>query len=63
MSERFLVYDDRPIAHRMLVLHEAAGMSGEYSSYLIRTLVSEGCLRPGTVESTPEGLKADDGRS
>jgi hypothetical protein len=57
MSERFLVYDDRPIAHRMLVLHEAAGMSGEYATYLIRTLLSEGCLRHGTVESTPEGLK------
>lgn len=57
MSEKYLVYDDRPIKHRMLVLHEAAGMSGEYASYLIRTLLSEGCLRHGTVESTPEGLK------
>jgi hypothetical protein len=57
MSERFLVYDDRPIAHRMLILHEAAGMSGEYQTYLIRTLLSEGCLRHGTVESTSEGLK------
>src|SRR3954452_8469816 len=57
MSERFLVYDDRPIAHKMLVLHEAAGMSGDYATYLIRTLLSEGCLRHGTVESTPDGLK------
>ena len=57
MSEKYLVYDDRPIAHRMLVLHEAAGMSGEYATYLIRTLLSEGCLRHGTVESTAEGLK------
>ena len=57
MSEKYLVYDDRPIKHRMLVLHEAAGMSGEYATYLIRTLLSEGCLRHGTVESTPEGLK------
>jgi hypothetical protein len=57
MSEKFLVYDDRPIKHRMLVLHEAAGMSGEYASYLIRTLLSEGCLRHGTVESTAGGLK------
>jgi hypothetical protein len=32
-------------------------MSGEYATYLIRTLLSEGCLRHGTVESTPEGLK------
>jgi hypothetical protein len=57
MSEKFLVYDDRPIKHRMLVLHEAAGMSSEYATYLIRTLLSEGCLRHGTVESTTEGLK------
>ena len=57
MSEKFLVYDDRPIRHKVLVLHEAAGMSGEYASYLIRTLLSEGCLRHGTVESTAEGLR------
>ena len=57
MSEKFLVYDDSPISHKMLILHEAAGMSGEYATYLIRTLLSEGCLRHGTVESTPEGLK------
>jgi hypothetical protein len=58
MSERYLVYDEEPIKHRMLVLHEAAGMSGEYATYLIRTLLSEGRLRHGTVESTPEGLRA-----
>jgi hypothetical protein len=57
MSEKFLVYDDRPIKHKMLVLHEAAGMSSDYASYLIRTLLSEGCLRHGTVEATPDGLK------
>ena len=27
MSEKHLVYDDRPIAHKMLILHEAAGGS------------------------------------
>ena len=57
MSEKFLVYDDQPIKHKMLVLHEAAGMSSEFATYLIRTLLSEGCLRHGTVESTPDGLK------
>ena len=57
MSEHFLVYDDRPIAHKMLVLHEAAGMSGEFATYLIRTLLSEGRLVHGTVVATPEGLK------
>ena len=57
MSERYLIYDDQPIKHKMLVLHEAAGMSGEFAAYLIRTLLSEGCLRHGTVESTANGLK------
>ncbi len=58
MSEHYLAYDTTPIKHKMLVLHEAAGMSGEYASYLVRTLLSEGCLRHGTVESTREGLKS-----
>jgi DNA-binding Lrp family transcriptional regulator len=57
MSEKFMVYDDQPIEHKMLVLHEAVGMSSEYASYLIRTLLSEGCLRHGTVEATADGLK------
>jgi hypothetical protein len=57
MSERYLVYDDTPIRHTMLILYEAAGMSGEFASYLIRTLLSEGSLKYGTVESTPNGLK------
>lgn len=57
MSEKALVYDDRVIAHRMLVLYEAAGMSSDFATYLLRTLLSEGVLRYVTVESTPEGLK------
>ena len=35
----------------MLVLFEAAGMSGEYATYLIRTLLSEGVS--GTAPSSP----------
>ena len=50
MSEHFLAYDERPIKHKMLVLYEAAGMSGEHATYLIRTLLSEGVIRHGTVE-------------
>src|SRR5215211_6124806 len=42
----------------MLVLYEAEGMSGDTASYLIRSLLSEGCVRYETVEKTPQGLQA-----
>lgn len=58
MSERALAYSDEPLAHRMLVLYEAAGMAGDVASYLIRSLLSEGCVRYETVEKTSEGLQA-----
>jgi hypothetical protein len=56
MSERALVYSKEPLSHRMLVIYEAAGMTGEWASYLIRSLLSEGCVRYETVESTSKGL-------
>jgi hypothetical protein len=58
MSERALAYSDEPLEHRMLVLYEAAGMSGEFASYLIRSLLSEGRVRYETVEKTREGMRA-----
>lgn len=57
MSERALAYSEEPIQHRFLVVYEAAGMSGEFATYLIRSLLSEGRLRYETVESTSEGLR------
>jgi hypothetical protein len=56
MSERALVYSKIPLKNRMLVIYEAAGMTGDFASYLIRSLLSEGCVRCETVESTSEGL-------
>jgi hypothetical protein len=56
MSERALAYSTEPLAHRHLVLYEAAGMSGDFASYLIRSLLSEGRLRYETVEKTRDGL-------
>ncbi len=41
----------------MLVLYEAAGMSSDFASYLVRSLLSEGRLRYETVEKTSEGLR------
>lgn len=58
MSERTLAYSEEPIEHRFLVVFQAAGMSGEFVTYLIRSLLSEGLVRYETVEKTPQGLKA-----
>lgn len=58
MSERALAYSQEPIAHRFLVLYEAAGLAGEFASYLMRSLLSEGRLAYETVEKTSEGLRA-----
>jgi hypothetical protein len=56
MSERALAYSDEPLRHRTLVIYEAAGMASDFSSYLIRSLLSEGRLRYETVEKTQKGL-------
>ena len=57
MSERALAYDEEPLAHRFLVIYEAAGLGGELATYLLRSLLSEACLRYLTVERTNDGLK------
>jgi hypothetical protein len=57
MSEKALAYSEEPLAHRFLVLYEAAGMNGDFASYLIRSLLSEGRVRYETVEKTHEGLR------
>ena len=56
MSDRALAYSNEPLKHRHLVIFEAAGMSGEFATYLIRSLLSEGRLRYETVEKTKDGL-------
>jgi hypothetical protein len=57
MSDRSLAYSEEPLQHRMLVLYEAAGLSSEFGTYLMRTLLSEGHIRYETVEKTQDGLK------
>jgi hypothetical protein len=57
MSDRTLAYSEEPIKHRFLVIYEAAGMSGEFATYLMRSLLSEGRVRYETVEKTTEGIK------
>ncbi len=58
MSERALAYSDEPLAHRVLVIFEAAGMGGDFATYLIRSLLSEGRIRYETIEKTRDGLQA-----
>jgi hypothetical protein len=57
MSDRTLAYSEEPIKHRFLVIYEAAGMRGEFATYLMRSLLSEGRVRYETVEKTSEGIK------
>jgi hypothetical protein len=57
MSEKALVYGDEPLKHRMLVINEADGVSGEMQSMLLRVLLSEGCIKYETVEKTADGIR------
>ncbi|MBK7405064.1 MAG: helix-turn-helix domain-containing protein [Phycisphaerales bacterium] len=57
MSERALAYSEEPLKHRTLVIYEAAGLSGDFGTYL-RSLLSEGCIRYETVEKTPQGMRS-----
>jgi hypothetical protein len=56
MSDRALAYSNEPLQHRHLVIYEAAGMASDFATYLVRSLLSEGCLRYETVEKTKDGL-------
>jgi hypothetical protein len=56
MSERALAYSQEPLANRILVIYEAAGVGGDFATYLLRSLLSEGRVRYETVEKTHDGL-------
>ena len=55
MSEHALAYSQEPLSHRFLILYEAAGLESEFASYLLRSLLSEGCIRYETVEKVKGG--------
>jgi hypothetical protein len=55
---RAVAYSSEPLLHRHLVIYEAAEMASEFATYLIRSLLSEGCVRYETVEKTQTGLEA-----
>jgi hypothetical protein len=58
MSEHALAYGNEPLSHRVIVLYEAAGLAGEFGTYLVRSLLSENRISYDTVEKTKDGLKA-----
>jgi hypothetical protein len=58
MSDRALAYSSEPLQRRHLIIYEAAGMASDFATYLIRSLLSEGCVRYETVEKTEKGLEA-----
>ena len=58
MSEKALAYSTEPLKNRFLVVAESAGMQGDFASYLIRTLLSEGQLRYETVINTGKNIEA-----
>jgi len=50
-SGRFLMYDTTDMRHKILVLYEQAALGDDPDlAYVVRSLLSEGCLRYGTVE-------------
>src|SRR5215210_3258544 len=57
MSEKTLLYTDEPLSHRHIILSEAAGLSGDFQEYVIRTQLSEGFLEYEFVEKTSDGLR------
>jgi hypothetical protein len=57
MSEKALAYIDEDLRHRVIVIYEAAGMAGQFATYLMRTLLSEGQINHQTVEPTKDGLR------
>ena len=56
VSDRALAYTEADLQHRFLVIFEAAGMTGEFASYLVRSLLSEGRIVYEMVERQPSGL-------
>jgi len=57
MSEKCLFFTEESLSHRMLVIYEAAGMQNEMTSYIIRSILSEGVARYETVEKTSSGFR------
>jgi hypothetical protein len=56
MSEKALIYTNLDLKHRFIILYEAGGM-GPQASYIMRSLLSEGCIKYEFVDKTEKGLQ------
>lgn len=55
VTDKSLIYDDRELSHRTLVLLEAQSLSSDFFNYMIRSLLSEGHVRYLTTEKGDDG--------
>jgi hypothetical protein len=58
MSEHGLIYLTEPMAHRVLIIYEAAGLESDFQSYLIRSLLSEGRIKYQTNEKVDDKIQS-----
>ena len=58
MSDHTLAFTEAEFKHRVILLAEASGLSSDFQSYLIRSLLSEGRILYETVEKTKDGLRS-----
>jgi hypothetical protein len=49
MSEKALIYSEESFQHRIIILAEASGIQSDFTSYVIRSMVSEGEFAYATV--------------
>lgn len=54
MSERALIYSTEDLSHKMLVIQEAAGLTGKVGAYIVRSLISEGRVEYMVTERNPD---------
>jgi hypothetical protein len=50
VSPRFLAYSRQDLRHKIVVIYEAGGMDDGIGAYIMRSLLSEGRLKIGTVD-------------
>jgi hypothetical protein len=50
ISPRFLAFSDHDLRHKIVLIYEAGGMDDGVGAYVMRSLLSEGCLKIGTVD-------------
>ena len=59
VSPRFLAYSTHDLRHKIVLIYEAGGMDDGIGAYVMRSLLSEGCLRIGTVDrGEDDGMEA-----